>query len=145
MGLVPTFFGIATKQRLLLGYAFEEQTCIDIESVQLFVFFLRPTIHPSDRRTDQKNFKTDNAYIGWWNSTKTLSISGKRKDDFRKTLRSLYPIKSQESNKDSDSQNREPDRQRTSSNCSSHLPNMHPDITNSFHQEIRNIWSLPIH
>ena len=59
---------------------------------------------------NHKIFKRDNASISWWNSTKTLSISGKREDDLRKTLRSLYPIKSQDNNKDSYSQNKSPDK-----------------------------------
>ena len=53
---------------------------------------------------NHKIFKTDSASISWWNSTKTLSISEKKEDDLRKTLRFLCPIKCQENNKDSDPQ-----------------------------------------
>ena len=34
-------------------------------------------------------FKADNAAISWWNSTKTLSISGKRENEIRKQLKAL--------------------------------------------------------
>ena len=53
---------------------------------------------------NHKIFKTDSTSISWWNSTKTSSISGKKEDDLRKTLRSLCP------NKDSDPQNKAPDK-----------------------------------
>ena len=33
---------------------------------------------------NHKIFKADNAAISWWNSTKTLSISGKRENDIHK-------------------------------------------------------------
>ena len=38
---------------------------------------------------NHKIFKADNAAISWWNSTKTLSISGKRENDIRKQLKAL--------------------------------------------------------
>ena len=38
---------------------------------------------------NHKIFKADNAAISWWNSTKTLSISGKRENEIRKQLKAL--------------------------------------------------------
>ena len=38
---------------------------------------------------NHKIFKADNAAISWWNSTKTLSISGKRENQIRKQLKAL--------------------------------------------------------
>ena len=38
---------------------------------------------------NHKIFKTDNAAISWWNSTKTLSISGKRENDICKYLKAM--------------------------------------------------------
>ena len=90
---------------------------------------------------NHKIFKTDSASISWWNSTKTLSISGKKEDDLRKTLRSLCPFKCQENNKDSDPQNKAPDKLQTSSNFPNDQSNVQPDITSRYHQEIKNIWS----
>ena len=90
---------------------------------------------------NHKIFKTDNASISWWNSNKTLFNSGKKEDDLHKTIRSLCPIKSQENNKDSDSQKKATDKQQICSNFPNDLPNVQPDITSRYHQEIRNIWS----
>ena len=90
---------------------------------------------------NHKIFKTDSASISWWNSTKRLSISGKKEDDLRKTLRSLCPIKFQENNKDSDPQNKARDKLQTSSNFPNDQSNVQPDITSRYHQEIKNIWS----
>ena len=38
---------------------------------------------------NHKIFKADNAAISWWNSTKTLSVSGRRENDIRKHLKAL--------------------------------------------------------
>ena len=68
-------------------------------------------------------------------------MSRKKEDDLHKTLRSLCPIKFQENNKDSDSQNKAPDKLHTSSNFPNDQASVQPDITSRYHQEIRNIWS----
>ena len=85
---------------------------------------------------NHKIFKTDSASISRWISTKTLSISGEKEDDLRKTLRFLCPIKFQENNKYSDSQNKAPDKLQTSSNFRNDQSNVQPDITSGYHQEI---------
>ena len=47
---------------------------------------------------NHKIFKTEYAAISWWKSTKTLSVSGKREDDIRQPLKSLFSnAKSQKS------------------------------------------------
>ena len=53
----------------------------------------------------------------------------------------MCPIKFQENNKGSDSQNKAPDELQTSSNFPNDQSNVQPDITSRYHQEIRNIWS----
>ena len=86
---------------------------------------------------NHKIFKADNAAISWWNSTKTLSISGKRENDIRKQLKAL--VQKGKSAVDHTYNISQED-------ISSDQPPLHQSTTAETHnssgyqQEFRNIW-----
>ena len=87
---------------------------------------------------NHKIFKVDNAEISWWNSTKTLSISGKRENKIRKQLKAFvqkrksavnrtYNISQEDISSDS-----APFHQSTAADTHN---------SNGYQQELRNIWA----
>ena len=88
-------------------------------------------------------FKADNAAISWWNSTKTLSISGKRGNEIRKQLKALV-----QKGKSAVDHTYNISQEDISSDHTPPPPPLHQSTaadtqkSNGYQQEFRNIWAI---